>query len=100
MASQQPRGAVPTTKVPDGITACPFNKQPKQHNAFLFSGSPAGSGPRKRGRGEDMSSSGQRKEPPEGYVCKICQVAGHYIQDCPTKAQQDSERTAKREKVT
>lgn len=24
--------------------------------------------------------------PPPGYLCKICQVSGHWIQDCPTRA--------------
>lgn len=25
--------------------------------------------------------------PPDGYICKICNVKGHYIKDCPQKLQ-------------
>lgn len=37
----------------------------------------------KRGRTE-------RGPPPDSYVCKICQIPGHWIQDCPEKASQAS----------
>ena len=27
-----------------------------------------------------------RKPPPPSYVCKICNISGHWIQDCPQKS--------------
>ncbi|TXT04943.1 hypothetical protein VHUM_04026 [Vanrija humicola] len=33
--------------------------------------------------------------PPEDYVCKICQVPGHWIQDCPVKAQKPAQDSSK-----
>lgn len=29
--------------------------------------------------------AGKRSGPPEGYVCRLCSVPGHWIQVCPTK---------------
>lgn len=32
-----------------------------------------------------IDSCPERLKPPEGYLCKICNIPGHLIRDCPTK---------------
>ncbi|KAJ1909506.1 hypothetical protein IWQ60_011136 [Tieghemiomyces parasiticus] len=40
----------------------------------------------KKPRGQDLAGSGERRRlPPASYTCKICNVKGHWIQDCPAK---------------
>lgn len=62
---------------PPNTTACPFNqgqKRQRDSNGFFFSAE----GEQKRQRND--------RRPPASYVCRICNEAGHYIQDCPQKA--------------
>jgi hypothetical protein len=54
------------------------------------------------GEGESSQSNTQsgatkRKEstPPDGYVCRLCSVPGHWIQVCPTKKTGDKKRKRK-----
>lgn len=32
---------------------------------------------------EEMAPRSKNKAPPEGYICRKCHVAGHFIGDCP-----------------
>ncbi|KAL7493357.1 hypothetical protein ACHAWT_003197 [Skeletonema menzelii] len=43
------------------------------------------------------SGATKRKEstPPDGYVCRLCSVPGHWIQVCPTKKTGDKKRKRK-----
>ena len=34
----------------------------------------------------------QSRPPPPGYVCKICNIPGHFIQDCPQKLQRQQQK--------
>ena len=34
------------------------------------------------------------KQPPDGYVCRLCSVPGHWIQVCPTKKTGSKKRKA------
>lgn len=98
--SVAPASSSTTTDLPANVTPCPFQLQ---------QGGPSGSkGPNKRSlpeddfddgggnsyifAGTDRSSSDSRKrrngEPPQGYKCKICNVPGHFVQDCPEKVDQ------------
>jgi len=31
-------------------------------------------------------------DPPGGYVCKLCQVEGHWIQQCPDKKKKNNKQ--------
>ena len=44
-----------------------------------------------------QSGASKRKEstPPDGYVCRLCSVPGHWIQVCPTKKTGDKKRKRK-----
>ena len=44
-----------------------------------------------------QSGATKRKEstPPDGYVCRLCSVPGHWIQVCPTKKTGDKKRKRK-----
>ncbi|KAI9278855.1 CwfJ C-terminus 1-domain-containing protein-like protein [Phascolomyces articulosus] len=42
-----------------------------------------------------QKTAGPRK-PKDGYVCKICNEPGHFIQDCPAKAQNQAQREAEK----
>ena len=42
------------------------------------------------GAGPNDASTGMSGLPGPGYVCKICQVPGHWIRDCPQKKQQEA----------
>ncbi|KAJ3317194.1 hypothetical protein HDV06_001942 [Boothiomyces sp. JEL0866] len=46
-------------------TLCPFPARKDTDSGFFF--------------------TDKNKMPPKGYVCKICQKEGHYINDCPNK---------------
>ncbi|KAJ3270312.1 hypothetical protein HDV01_000377 [Terramyces sp. JEL0728] len=48
-----------------GATLCPFPATKEADSGFFF--------------------TDKNKMPPKGYVCKICQKEGHYINDCPNK---------------
>ena len=37
--------------------------------------------------------SGTTNGPPPGYICKICNVAGHFIQHCPQKAAHNARKS-------
>jgi hypothetical protein len=52
-------------------------QQQRQHAAEQQHYAPRGTG--KRG----APAAPSKDPPPEGYVCRLCQVAGHWIQDCP-----------------
>ncbi len=47
--------------------------------------------------GEEAAKTTKRKEsiPPDGYVCRLCSVPGHWIQVCPTKKTGDKKRKRK-----
>ncbi|KAL1916272.1 uncharacterized protein VTP21DRAFT_5889 [Calcarisporiella thermophila] len=47
-----------------------------ENGSFFFDSSEP---QKKKGRAE--------KVPPEGYICKICGIQGHFIHDCPKKAE-------------
>lgn len=32
-----------------------------------------------------IDSCPERTKPPEGYLCRICNIPGHLVRDCPTK---------------
>ena len=72
---------------PPNVTPCPlsFSKHKKRHqqdppggNAFFFDPSQGG------------ENKKQRKGPPQGYCCKICNEPGHWIQDCPKRKDKSS----------
>ena len=46
---------------------------------------------------EEVAKTTKRKEstPPDGYVCRLCSVPGHWIQVCPTKKTGDKKRKRK-----
>ncbi|OLY81351.1 Zinc finger CCCH domain-containing protein 59 [Smittium mucronatum] len=71
---------------PPNTTDCPFeptsNKRSLEVNSTIFS------------EAENKTNSGH-KQPPPGYICRICNIPGHYIQDCDLK---DSENKSKRPK--
>lgn len=98
--SVAPSSSGTTTDIPPNVTPCPFqiqsgasssSKNPNKRalpeddfdegggNSYIFAGT-------------DRSSSDARKrrhgEPPQGYKCKICNVPGHFVQDCPEKVDQ------------
>lgn len=86
--------------LPANVTPCPFQIQ--QGNSSGAKGTNKrslpeddfddGGGNSYIFAGTDRSSSDARKrrhgEPPQGYKCKICNVPGHFIQDCPEKVDQ------------
>mmetsp|Transcript_19051 Transcript_19051/g.28345 ORF Transcript_19051/g.28345 Transcript_19051/m.28345 type:complete len:224 (-) Transcript_19051:3818-4489(-) len=43
--------------------------------------------------GDDPAKKRKTSTPPEGYVCNVCNTAGHWIQQCPNK-----KRSSKRQK--
>ncbi|KAL7446838.1 hypothetical protein ACHAXM_011490 [Skeletonema potamos] len=45
-------------------------------------------------RNNETQSANKRKEstPPDGYVCRLCSVPGHWIQVCPTKKTGDKHK--------
>lgn len=50
---------------------------------------------RKRHRPEGGAEGGERGEvPPQGYVCRICGIEGHYIRSCPSKSTSNPSHTA------
>lgn len=78
--------------VPTDVTPCPFDldshaqgsrgmKRPAPTDdsgdgGYIFAGA------------DGHSAQGKKKrhgEPPAGYTCKICNVPGHFVQDCPEK---------------
>lgn len=84
---------------PANVTPCPFEVQqsgpsgskvsnkrtlPEDDfdnggNSYIFAGT------------HKLSSDNKKRrhgEPPQGYKCKICNVPGHFIQDCPEKVDQ------------
>ncbi|BEJ18171.1 hypothetical protein CspHIS471_0704480 [Cutaneotrichosporon sp. HIS471] len=75
----------PTTKPP----VRPGNASP---NPFTM---PSGGGSSKRQAEDSNGADGAKRvksepgPPPEDYTCKICNVQGHWIQDCPQKASMD-----------
>ncbi|ORY54261.1 CwfJ C-terminus 1-domain-containing protein-like protein [Leucosporidium creatinivorum] len=54
---------------------------------YIFGGQGGGAGERKKGKGG---------APPDHYTCNICEQKGHWIQDCPEKAERDAKREAER----
>lgn len=46
---------------------------------------PYGGGDNSHGNQHFIDSCPERTEPPEGYLCRICNVPGHLVRDCPTK---------------
>jgi hypothetical protein len=46
---------------------------------------------------DTTSPSKKRKstDPPDGYVCNLCKVSGHWIQQCPEKAKSNSNKRKK-----
>ncbi|GAA5868473.1 hypothetical protein JCM8547_006285 [Rhodosporidiobolus lusitaniae] len=56
---------------------------------YIFGGQEGNRG--KRGRNGE-NAGGKGGPPPEHYTCHLCQQKGHWIQDCPEKAQRDAER--------
>jgi Zinc knuckle/Zinc finger domain len=42
----------------------------------------------------DSATGGKRKtsEPPAGYVCSLCNVEGHWIQQCPQRAKKKKQK--------
>lgn len=45
-------------------------------------------GDAKRGKTEEKKDRGP---PPDSYVCKICHIPGHWIQECPDRGDKDKE---------
>ena len=45
----------------------------------------------------ELQCTRKRKEttPPDGYVCRLCNIAGHWIQVCPTKKTGEKKRKRK-----
>ncbi|CAB9498291.1 expressed unknown protein [Seminavis robusta] len=46
---------------------------------------------------KDTSSDDTKKpkkttEPPDGYVCNLCKITGHWIQQCPTRKQHNKRK--------
>lgn len=84
-------------ELPANVTPCPFetatssakgnNKRSAPvddfddggANSYIFAGASGSSTDGKKRR---------HGEPPQGYKCKICNVPGHFIQDCPEKVDQ------------
>eukprot|EP00986_Skeletonema_menzelii_P019499 scaffold28231_cov143-Skeletonema_menzelii.AAC.1 len=62
------------------IQACPTNSNNNNN-----SGSFHGGGMQHRNASMEGSSHHHHQIPPEGYVCRLCNVPGHWIQVCPTK---------------
>lgn len=58
-----------------------MKKKPKASGPGVFSRL----GKSKGGRGAGGRQSGGNSVPPDGYVCNICGLAGHWIQQCPSK---------------
>ncbi|KAK4058716.1 hypothetical protein OIO90_000160 [Microbotryomycetes sp. JL221] len=56
---------------------------------YIFGGQQNGS----HGGGERRKG---RNPPPDHYTCNICNQKGHWIQDCPEKAERDAQRLANR----
>lgn len=61
---------------------------------------PSGPGSSKKRASEEAATEGDAKRgkmekergpPPDSYVCKICHIPGHWIQDCPDRADKDKE---------
>lgn len=85
--------------LPD-VTPCPFDlvsssggargtKRPHPNEGtsdggYIFAGANGGSAQGKKKR---------HGEPPQGYTCKICNVPGHFVQDCPEKVDAPPRRT-------
>jgi len=59
--------------MPENVTPSPFDIAPKRRR------------PQDEDRPRPTSEDRKRRPPPEGYICRICSVPGHYIQDCPQK---------------
>ncbi|GFZ43337.1 hypothetical protein JCM24511_01057 [Saitozyma sp. JCM 24511] len=95
---QTPNTPVPPR--PANTTPNPFHLPPTVAPSGIHPGVPGG---RKRAALEDQKAAfngetGVKKmktehgAPPENYVCKICSIPGHWIQDCPEKAKQQEHR--------
>lgn len=48
---------------------------------------------------EETTKSKRREFPPDGYVCRLCSVPGHWIQVCPTKKTGKRKRKPKSDHV-
>lgn len=87
-----PAVSAPPAAAPPNTTACPFD--------HVLQGAGAPSRGKKRAFGIDegdqsipdyifggaghggADGKGGKKQPPQNYVCRLCQQPGHYIQDC------------------
>jgi Zinc knuckle len=46
--------------------------------------------------GDDKNQKKKKTtNPPEGYVCNLCGIAGHWIQQCPTKEERNNKKRPK-----
>jgi len=75
------------------IANCPLPRQSKRprddasadaaSDAGAGAGGGGGGGRGGGGGGGAKRPKGKRSGPPDGYVCRICNVPGHFIADCP-----------------
>ncbi|KAI9136169.1 CwfJ C-terminus 1-domain-containing protein-like protein [Paraphysoderma sedebokerense] len=70
---------VPLVKQPSTLSEIPPNSTVNPYH-------------KKRLRGDDQNDDERKKRPRSDYVCKICNISGHFIQDCPQKGQTTSQR--------
>eukprot|EP00123_Amoebidium_parasiticum_P001421 comp12500_c0_seq1/m.7457 comp12500_c0_seq1/g.7457 ORF comp12500_c0_seq1/g.7457 comp12500_c0_seq1/m.7457 type:complete len:626 (-) comp12500_c0_seq1:152-2029(-) len=77
---------------PPGTTECPLvlpqaavarNAGPESTMDESFSFFYGQQGPKRGGR-QGGGGGGRKGTPGAGYVCRICNVSGHYIEDCPS----------------
>ncbi|KAI5476200.1 hypothetical protein MNV49_007962 [Pseudohyphozyma bogoriensis] len=103
-----PKAAPPAT-APTNATPSPFSVAPPSAGAGRGMKRPAGSlddGVNEygvpnyifggQGGQGDRGKKGKGGPPPDHYTCNICQQKGHWIQECPEKAERDAARDAAR----
>lgn len=81
---------------PAGTTDNPYIRRPgpkrgrdEVNGVFFEQQEKRQRGPHQQGERGGQGKGGDGRPPPEGYVCRICSLPGHFIQDCPTKPQRD-----------
>ncbi|KAI8869207.1 hypothetical protein GQ42DRAFT_163584 [Ramicandelaber brevisporus] len=80
--------------LPEDCTEFPFRIAPQKLRAYADRKRQFGQTDDRQQHQQQQQQQQQQRPPPPGYVCRKCNVSGHYIRDCPLVIKENEERAA------